>query len=123
DTRQSAKAPLAANAPERGGGRGQFPGGGQGRGGRGGPPRFQTLTVPQAEGAAATEAGVRVTPVVRAHEPAATVLVPGGRGDAPAARLLPPGLSADAQGESVAVSGTIVEVDRAQMQDRLQALG
>ena len=53
-----------------------FLGGGQGRGGRGGPPRFQTLTVQQSEGAA-TEAVLDVTLAARADDPAARPLPPG----------------------------------------------
>lgn len=80
----------------------------QGRGGRqGGPPRFQTLSVQQST--SGNEATVDLTPADRANDPAA--------------RLLPPGFSLDATGESVTVNGTMVELDRNQLNDRLQALG
>jgi hypothetical protein len=71
-------------------------------------PRFQALAVQQASGGA--EDGANDTAV-------------GIAADDPAARLLPPGFSTDAPLESVAVSGTMVEIDRGLLNDRLQALG
>ena len=81
-----------------------------GRGGRGqaGPQRFQSLTVQQSAGGG--DDTVDVTP-------------PTGRNDDPAARLLPPGFSPDAPVESVAVNGTMVELDRNMLNERLAALG
>ncbi len=109
-----AAAPTAASAPAAGrAGAGQVaaaPGGGRGgRGGAAGPPRFQTLSVQQSDAGAATD-----------------VVADTGtfnRGDDPAARLLPPGFSTDAQTEAVTVNGTMVEVDRGQLNDRIAALG
>jgi hypothetical protein len=86
-----------------------------GRGGRGGaraggPPRFQTLSVQQSAGATTSNEAVFDVTV-------------SNRADDPAARLLPPGFSADAQTEAVTVNGTMVEVDRNQLNERIQALG
>src|SRR4029079_15603156 len=99
--------------PAAGGGRAAGPGqararagGPGGRGGRGGPqtPRFQTLTVQQSA-PAGRETVLDVAPVDRANDPAA--------------RLLPAGFSMDATGESVTVNGSMVEIDRAQLADRV----
>jgi len=102
-------APAAGAAPDAAsGGRA---GGFGGRGGRaGGPPRFQTLSVTETQSPNTGDATV-------------LDLASTSRTDDPAARLLPPGFSIDAtSAESIAVSGTMIEVDRAQMVDRLQAL-
>ncbi len=105
-----AASPVPAAAP--GAGRdGDSAGRGQGRGGRqGGPqaPRFQVLSVEQSVAAAENESVF----VASASDPASD----------PAARLLPAGFSLDAPVESVTVNGTMVDVDRAQMADRMQAL-
>jgi hypothetical protein len=82
-----------------------------GRGGRqAGPPRFETLTVQQSD---ATATGGDTVLDLSA----------GGRGDDPAARLLPPGFSLNAPVESVTVAGSMVDVDRNMLNDRMQALG
>ena len=106
-----AAAPQDATAATAGRGRGQGAGPG-GRGGRGGvqAQRFQSLAVEQT---AATTGG--------ASE--AVLDVTSSNEQDPAARLLPAGFSPDAVMESVAVSGTMVEVDRNLLNDRLQALG
>jgi hypothetical protein len=103
-------APAADAAAGRGFGPGAA-GQGRGRGGRQGgmqPPRFQTLNVEQAAGAAESEASV----IASSADPS---------GD-PAARMLPAGFSLDAPVESLTVNGTMVDVDRGQMADRMQAL-
>jgi hypothetical protein len=81
--------------------------GGSGRRGAPQTPRFQTLSVEPSGGAEA--------------EGAAALLTVDAGAD-PAARLLPPGFSVDAPLESVTVNGTMVDVDRSQMADRMQAL-
>lgn len=114
-TRVPGAAPLPPPSPVqagRGGVNGAFPGGPGGPGGfggrgRGGPGRFEALSVQQAPGADAA-AVVDLAPAASASDPASS--------------LLPAGFSLDAPLESVAVSGTMVEVDRAIMTDRLQAL-
>jgi hypothetical protein len=87
-------------------------GGGRGRGGQGGGfgPRFETLTVQQAEGGEAAMA---------ADTGADAAILAG---DDPAARLLPAGFSVEAPLESIAVNGTMVELDRSMLNDRVQAL-
>ena len=102
--------PPAAPSP---GGRGAFANGRGGAGGRfgGAGQRFQALTVTESNDDGSGGADV-VADVSTAN-----------RADDPAARLLPPGFSVDALVESVPVSGSMVELDRAQMNDRLQALG
>ncbi|MEO8070472.1 MAG: hypothetical protein ABI652_03650, partial [Acidobacteriota bacterium] len=110
-------APGATTAGATPGGRGGREGG-IGRGGRGGeggrfgggPQRFQTLGVEQSNASAADAAVLDATPATRASED-------------PAASLLPAGFSIDSPLESVAVSGSMVAVDRNLMSDRLQALG
>jgi hypothetical protein len=98
----------ALNAPGRGSAAAL--GGAAGRGGRqGGPPRFQSLSVQSA------------APVETTGED--VLLTTESTGDDPASRLLPPGFSINAAPESIAVSGSMIEVDRGQMNDRLQALG
>jgi hypothetical protein len=107
-------APAAVQPAELVAGRGAGgaqAGRGQGRGGRlGGPevPRFQVLSVEQSAAAADNESAF----VAAAADPASD----------PATRLLPAGFSLDAPVESVTVNGTMVDVDRAQMADRMQAL-
>jgi hypothetical protein len=97
--------PAIADAAPRGRG-------GSGAGRQGGAPqglRFQTLTVQQA-------AGEAVNAVVDADP------LTFDRASDPAARLLPAGFSLDAPIDSITVNGTMVEVDRGQLNDRLQAL-
>jgi hypothetical protein len=84
-----------------------------GRGGRGGPPRFESLSVQQSDAAAAATTTASET----------TAQTSAAAADDPAARLLPPGFSTTAPVESIAVAGTMVEVDRNQMNERMQALG
>ena len=72
-----------------------------------GRPRFETLTV-QAQQAGA---------VVEAQEPERAAA------DAAVQLLLPPGFSTDAPTDSVAVSGTMANIDRGMMGDRFAAIG
>lgn len=104
--------PAVADAGLRGrGGFDRAGGGGFGAGRQGGqqPPRFQALTLQQATN----------EEVEAAADPDALVI---DRTNDPAARLLPAGFSLDAPIESVTVNGTRVEIDRGQIEDRLQAL-
>ncbi len=86
------------------------PAGGRGAGRFGGANRFQSLSVQQASGSA--DAGESAADALSASTP-----------DDPAARLLPPGFSVDAPQEAVTVNGSMIELDRAQLADRIQALG
>ena len=88
-----------------GGGRGGFGPGGRGR--QGGAARFQTLAVEQSS-AAPTEEAVLTATV--------------GPEDDPAARLLPPGFASGIAEDSIAVSGTVVQVDRVSIGDRAAAI-
>ncbi len=108
-----APTPTTAQSTPAGSASAAQPQGRGGRGGRGGPPRFQALTVQQSEGAAA--AGTSGDAVLD--------VTPPGRANDPAAQLLPPGFSLDGPTESVAVSGSMVELDRGLLNDRVQALG
>ncbi len=111
-TAAAASAPAATAAPSASNpGAPAAPGGRGGPGGRfGGANRFQSLSVQQAAGS--TEAVENTTDVLSASS-----------ADDPAARLLPPGFSANASQEAVTVSGSMVELDRGQMADRIEALG
>lgn len=105
-------APTVADASPRGRGgfdRGGVGGFGGGRQGGQPTPRFQTLTVQQATN---EEVDAAAAPDALAID----------RTNDPAARLLPAGFSLDAPLESVTVNGTQVEIDRGQLEDRLQAL-
>ena len=85
----------------------------QGRGGRGGANganRFQSVTVQQSQ----TANGGDATTVD---------LNQSDLSNDPAAKLLPPGFSLDAPLESVAVNGSMVQVDRSQLADRLASIG
>jgi hypothetical protein len=97
----NAPSATAAGAPATGRGAGRFGGGAN---------RFQALSVQQASGSA--DAGENAADVLSVS----TV-------DDPATRLLPPGFSTDAPQEAVTVNGSMVELDRAQLADRIQALG
>lgn len=91
---------------------GGFPGGGFPGGGRGGrgaaAPRFQTLTVEQAATAAGADDAV-LSATLRPE-------------DDPATRLLPPGFAAGTADDAVTVSGTVVQLDRALIDQRAAAL-
>jgi hypothetical protein len=77
-----------------------------------GPPqRFQSLAVTETASAPTATAAADTTELTSFNPE-----------DDPAARLLPPGFSPDAAVESVAVSGSLVQLDRGQMNDRMQAL-
>ncbi len=93
-------APAAGAAPA---------GGGRGRGGRlgGAAQRFEALTVQQAAAGDTSDAAVMAS-------------VAGA--DDPASSLLPAGFSVDTPLESITVSGTMVDVDRGLMNDRMQAI-
>jgi hypothetical protein len=91
---------AAVGAPPAGRGAGRF----------GGASRFQSLSVQQASGSAG------------AGESTADVLSVSTADD-PAARLLPPGFSVDAPQEAVTVNGSMVELDRGQLAERIGALG
>lgn len=69
-------------------------------------PRFQALTAQQDANAATS---LEVTPPETSTDAARS--------------LLPPGFSATAATESVAISGDTTNIDRAMMQDRMQAIG
>ena len=88
------------------------PGGRGGRGGRGvaGAPRFQALTVSQAETDQSSPGALALTSTVAPE-------------DDPAARLLPPGFASGSTGDAVTVSGSLVQLDRTLMNDRNAALG
>jgi hypothetical protein len=93
------------------------PGGRGGRGGRGGAPRFELLGVAQT-------AATVVAPVTAvANNADVTMAVTSTElQDDPAARLLPPGFASGAAGDAVTVNGSMVQVDRAMLNDRAGAM-
>jgi len=100
-------APTVARGAATGRGQGRVAGGAQAAGAFG-QPRFQELSVQESAANAGDSGTVDLTSVDRANDPAA--------------QLLPAGFSIDAPAEALTVNGSMVDINRAQMNDRMQAL-